>query len=178
MRTLSLLLLPMLGACEMNSTSYCPDGFAEDVGSGYDNGYCKLDGYADRIEAEQGAYGFVKAVEGGCGPGDSTCGVTYEDDYPVEIYAIDDVLTLDDCRDANTDPIDGSAPKPSPIDTLDVSPMLVVNTDDLGRFWMALDPGNYCASTIDTIDDGRRARLVTASKGLVNATFVFDHGAY
>ncbi len=32
---------------------------------------------------------------------------------------------------------------------------LVVNTDEQGRYWTSLEPGTYCVSSIDTIDNSR-----------------------
>ncbi len=173
-RPLLLLSLLLLGACttEEPAAPYCPQGFDDDIEAPTADGYCSLGSYAEAIEADRGVYGFVKSIAGGCGPGDNACSVTYEDAHPVEIYAVDEVLTVEDCRNPPPDTSDDA----SPIDGLDVAPILVVNTDDQGRYWTSLEPGTYCVSSIDTIDDSRWATVVTVDEDLTNATFVFDHG--
>ncbi len=169
-------MVMVLGACETESPR-CPNGFDAEAGAGTGNGGCKIGGYADDVEADAGVAGFVKSVTGGCGPGDNSCSVTYEDDHPVEIYAIDEGLTLEDCNGANL-PVYLASTAPSPIAAPGGEPALVVHTDDHGRFWAALPPGNYCVTSTDTIDDTLLGRTVVVPEALINATFIFDHGGY
>lgn len=180
--------LMVLGLCALvtgcdDEEFVCPDGYVRDGHAG--PGYCRAEGFLDALEDEGDVvvYGFAKTIEGGCGPGDTTCRVELVAGLPVEIYDLDDLEAEagpDACRDGELVDATGN-PNPSPLDaqSFHVTPVLAVETDDEGRWWSALQPGRWCFSAIDPIDGSRQAVAhELGAEVRLPIDWVFDHGGY
>jgi hypothetical protein len=84
------------------------------------------------------------------------------------------------CRDGELIDVTGN-PDPSPLDApgLQVTPVVVVETDEEGRWWIALQPGRWCFGAIDPIDGSRQAVAQELGANVrMPIDWVFDHGAY
>lgn len=163
--TLSLALALGVGGCFFDpADAVCPEGWSFDT-----EAYRCAPAADELTEIEEavgaGAYGYVRTVEGGCGPGDDACVVTLLARHelrfaPVERCDWDLVPTLTD---------DELASFPS------------ATTDARGVYQVSLSAGSRCVISTDPITNERireHRLLDVGTDGVTAFDVTYDHGAY
>ena len=165
-----LLAAAALTGCN-NHDDACPDGWIYDA---WENGGCRASSslLTDlHSQMPQGLYGFVKTVEGGCGPGDHSCSSGFIADHVVRVYR----------------PVDlgGDSVGPCPWDDIPAEndparpPVTTGLSDSTGTFAVPLNPGQYCVVSIDVITSETWVKAVEVEVGdLVKVPLIYDHGGY
>ncbi|MCA9606617.1 MAG: hypothetical protein KC619_13525, partial [Myxococcales bacterium] len=115
-------------------------------------------------EIDTGAYGWVRSIEGGCGPGDSTCSVRPLAGHRLHFapQELCDWSTLSDLSD----------------EALGDLPTAV--TDERGVYQVELPFGGQCAISTDTVTGERTMTGVVSiiDTVLTPVDVAYDHGAY
>lgn len=164
---IALACCSLLTAC--SDDMLCPDGW-------YEHEYeCVATSKWLSRRPTESVYGFVKSIEGGCGPGDHTCRVELVDRHLVEVIEPPAPDTDHECWAAVQD-TDGEA---SDGEDTEVTVVADARTDGQGRFAIPVPPGRYCLRTFDPGDEAWWAEPFDILPGQRTAvTIEFDHGGY
>lgn len=146
----------------------CPESWHED------DYRCAPDSVWLADQPAQGAHGFARRIEGGCGPGDFSCEVALVDGLAVDVLDAQAVSSAG-TRCEGT----GFLSNPEAEALAGVTAQSTVTTDDEGRFAIELPPGAYCLRTLDPVVDewiGFDLEVEPNTQTLIELEF--DHGAY
>ncbi|MBK6920091.1 MAG: hypothetical protein IPH07_22015 [Deltaproteobacteria bacterium] len=165
----ALACCSFLSAC--TDEMLCPDGW-------YEHEYeCVATSKWLSRRPTESVYGFVKLIEGGCGPGDHTCRVELLDGHVVEVIELLAPDTDHECwataydDEAGADDPEGEDPE--------VTLVADARTDGQGRFAIAVPPGRYCLRTVDPGDGAWWSVPFDILAGArTPVTIEFDYGAY
>ncbi len=163
----------LLTAC--TDEMLCPDGW-------YEHEYeCVATSKWLSRRPPESVYGFVKSIEGGCGPGDHTCHVELLDRHLVEVIELLAPGTDHECRPVayGGDDDDDAGGDDADVEAPEVTVVADARTDGQGRFAIPVPPGRHCLRTVDPSDAGWWAVPFDILPGeRTPVTIEFDHGGY
>lgn len=162
----SVVIVGAGAGCFGSGVVVCPDGWSYDRETSLwcEPSHDELE--AIRAEVGTGAYGWVRLIEGGCGPGDGTCMVEAVAMHPLAFISIapgawcvrEELAAISE-------------------DELLAHPS--TTTDERGVYSIPLAPGLYCVVSDDILTGERVVSRVEVIGGRVVAHDVkYDHGRY